>query len=231
MVSMVVKSNAECWSSLYRASTLRDGTVVQVLDPVRVLQNESILLANEYLCCAHAVVKLDRRIRWQWHYTTTILRLCIGARLTRYRNGKFHNFARTISRHADGISMYCVPPSAGTLLPLCTCRLCSIRIITTQAYVSTTYQLRDFTTRYAYAYLPIDSFQIRQGPCCAIWSNLLFVPDTSTLVIFVKHENDLQWLQYVINSHDNRTGGNHIALVALNQITQEDKDDTVIWQQ
>jgi len=61
------------------------------------------------------VVKVDRRIRW--HYTTTILRLRIGARFTRYRNCKFHNFARTISRHADGISRYSVPPSAGPLLP------------------------------------------------------------------------------------------------------------------
>jgi len=43
-----------------------------------------------------------------WHYTTTILRLCIGAPLTRYRNGKFHNFARTISRQVDGISRYSV---------------------------------------------------------------------------------------------------------------------------
>ena len=59
---------------------------------------------------------MDRRIRW--HYTTTILRLRIGARLTRYRNCKFHNFASTISRHADGISRYSVPPSAGPLLPL-----------------------------------------------------------------------------------------------------------------
>ena len=59
---------------------------------------------------------MDRRIRW--HYTTTILRLRIGARLKRYRNCKFHNFARTISRHADGISRYSVPPSAGPLLPL-----------------------------------------------------------------------------------------------------------------
>ena len=63
-----------------------------------------------------AVVKVDRRIRW--HYTTTILRLRIGARLTGYRNCKFHNFARTISGHADGISRYSVPPSAGPLLPL-----------------------------------------------------------------------------------------------------------------
>jgi len=65
------------------------------------------------------VVKVDRRIRW--HYTTTILRLRIGARLTRCRTCKFHNFARTISRHADGISRYSVPPtapSAGPLLPL-----------------------------------------------------------------------------------------------------------------
>ena len=62
------------------------------------------------------MVKVDRRIRW--HYTTTILRLRIGARLTRHRNCKFHNFARTISRHADGISRYSVPPGAGPLLPL-----------------------------------------------------------------------------------------------------------------
>jgi len=62
-----------------------------------------------------SVVRVDRRIRW--HYTTTILRLRIGARLTRYRNCKFLNFARTISRHADGISRYSVPPSAGPLLP------------------------------------------------------------------------------------------------------------------
>ena len=51
------------------------------------------------------MVKVDRRIRW--HYTTTILRLRIGARLTRHRDCKFHNFARTI-----------VPPSAGPFLPL-----------------------------------------------------------------------------------------------------------------
>jgi len=63
-----------------------------------------------------SVVKVDRRIRW--HYTTTILRLRIGARLTRYRNCNFHNGCRTISRHADGISRYSVPPSAGPLLPL-----------------------------------------------------------------------------------------------------------------
>ena len=68
------------------------------------------------LAACTPVVKVDRRIRW--HYTTTILRLRIGARLTRYRNFKFHNFARTISRHADGISRYSVPPSAGPLLPL-----------------------------------------------------------------------------------------------------------------
>jgi len=62
------------------------------------------------------VVKVDRRITW--HSTATILRLRIGARLTRYRNCKFHNFARTISRHADGINRYSVPPNAGPLLPL-----------------------------------------------------------------------------------------------------------------
>jgi len=48
------------------------------------------------------------------------------ARLTRYRNCKFHNFARTISRHAHGISRYSVSPSAGPLLPLggLTLRVC-----------------------------------------------------------------------------------------------------------
>jgi len=69
--------------------------------------------------CLHdaaPVVKVDRRIRW--HYTATILRLRIGARLTRYRNCKFHNGCRTISRRADGISRYSVPPSAGPLLPM-----------------------------------------------------------------------------------------------------------------
>jgi len=38
--------------------------------------------------------------------------------LRAYRNCKFHNGCRTISRHADGISRYSVPPSAGPLLPL-----------------------------------------------------------------------------------------------------------------
>ena len=53
------------------------------------------------------------------HYYYTSLRLRIGARLTRYRNCKFHNynFARTVSRHPDGISRYSVPPSAGPLYP------------------------------------------------------------------------------------------------------------------
>ena len=78
------------------------------LTTVRHLLNACIQLS--------AVVKVDRRIRW--HYTTTILRLRIGARLTRYRNCKFHNGCLTISRHADGISRYSVPPSAGPLLPL-----------------------------------------------------------------------------------------------------------------
>jgi len=68
----------------------------------------------------YAVVKVDRRIRW--HYTTTVLRLRIGARLTRYRNCKFHNFTRTISRHADGISRYSILPSVSPLLPLTICK-------------------------------------------------------------------------------------------------------------
>ena len=74
--------------------------------------------------CVYAVVKVDRRIRW--HYTTTILRLRIGARLTRYQNCKFHNGCPAISRHADGISRYSVPPSAGSLLPLCICMVPSL---------------------------------------------------------------------------------------------------------
>ena len=50
---------------------------------------------NSYLLTVCSVVKVGRRIRW--HYTTTILRLRISARLTRYRNCKFHNGCRTIS--------------------------------------------------------------------------------------------------------------------------------------
>jgi len=73
------------------------------------------------------VVKVDRRIRW--HYTTTILHLRIGARGIEIVNfttavprspipDDSSRYARTISRHADGISRYSVPPSAGPLLPL-----------------------------------------------------------------------------------------------------------------
>jgi len=80
------------------------------------LKSARDLLLWDTLCNFLAVVKVDRRIRW--HYTTTILCLRIGARLTRYRNCKFHNFARTISRNADDINRYAVPPSAGSLLPL-----------------------------------------------------------------------------------------------------------------
>ena len=76
----------------------------------------SVLRTRVHCQTGEPVVNVDRRIRW--HYTTTILRLRIGARLTSYQNCKFHNFAPTISRHADGISRYSVPPSAGPLLPL-----------------------------------------------------------------------------------------------------------------
>jgi len=79
-------------------------------------QNGDCIVTIDPVASFYPVVKVNRRIRW--HYTTTILRLRIGARLTRYRNGKFHNFARTISRHADGISRYCIPSSARPLLPL-----------------------------------------------------------------------------------------------------------------
>ena len=84
--------------------------------------------SNQFVCC-EPVVKMDRRIRW--HYTTTILRLRIGARLTRYRNCKFHNFARTISRHADGISRYCVPPSRLVPAPAHFYPCCEQNFITT----------------------------------------------------------------------------------------------------
>ena len=69
---------------------------------------------------AAAVVKLTVSIPREscTNAKAKILRLRIGARLTRYRNCKFHNFARTISPNADGISRYSVPPSAGPLLPL-----------------------------------------------------------------------------------------------------------------
>ena len=97
----------------------------------------------------YAVAKVDRRIRW--HYTTTILRLRIGARLTRYRNCKFHNFARTISRHADGISRYSVPPSAGPLLPLV------LRLFRHSALISTSstgpWWNNDFTYQFVFARL------------------------------------------------------------------------------
>jgi len=77
-----------------------------------------------------AVVKVDRRITW--HYTTTILHLRTGARGIEIVNfttaaprspipDDSSRYARTISRHADGISRYSVPPSAGPLLPLLRC--------------------------------------------------------------------------------------------------------------
>ena len=87
-------------------------TIWGLVYPSQVIDHSQIY----HMSRPSAVVKVDRRIRW--HYTTTILRLRIGARLTRYRNRKFHNFACTISRHADGISRYSVLPSAGPLLPL-----------------------------------------------------------------------------------------------------------------
>ena len=83
-------------------------SVDQLLVPVECILN----------CLVHSG-KSGPKDQVALHYYTTILRLRIGARLTRYRNCKFHNFARIISRHADGISRYSVPPSAGgPLLPL-----------------------------------------------------------------------------------------------------------------
>ena len=97
---------------LERGADLHTAQLMPLLLTVSCFSKIQIVLPFWY-----PVVKADRRIRW--HYTTTILRLRIGARLTRYRNCKFDNFARTISRHADGISRYSVRPSAGPLLPLC----------------------------------------------------------------------------------------------------------------
>jgi len=109
---------------LIRTSWYPSGARESANPMIREFQHTTVasigLLAQANTVCISAVVKVDRRIRW--HYTTTILRLHIGARLTGYRNCKFHNFARTISRHADGISRYSVPPSAGPLLPLHFCR-------------------------------------------------------------------------------------------------------------
>ena len=56
---------------------------------------------------AYTVVKVDRRIRW--HYTTTILRLRIGARLTRYRGIEIVNFTT-----AAALSAGTLMASAGT---------------------------------------------------------------------------------------------------------------------
>jgi len=98
------------WESNAYCDQVENKYATQVLATTR---SEGVYLQQGH---EKSVVKVDRRIRW--HYTTTILCLRIGARLTRYRTCKFHNFARTISRHADGISRYSVPPSAGPLLPL-----------------------------------------------------------------------------------------------------------------
>ena len=101
-----------------QAVVSRRRQVAEDHQPRKVRRDRSLpaAVSSRSQLVALSVVKVERRIRW--HYTTTILRLCIGARLTRYRNCQFHNFARTISRHADGISRYSVPLSAGPLLPL-----------------------------------------------------------------------------------------------------------------
>jgi len=97
---------------------METGKYARILSAIDYTASGSLTEWSNFLMGSYirSVVKVDRRIRW--HYTTTIFRLRIGARLTRYRNCKFQNFARTISRHADGISRYSVPPSAGPLLPL-----------------------------------------------------------------------------------------------------------------
>ena len=62
------------------------------------------------------VVRVDRKIRW--HYTTTILRLRIGARLTRYR---IVNFTILLALSAGTLMASAGTPyrhSAGPLLPL-----------------------------------------------------------------------------------------------------------------
>ena len=65
------------------------------------------------------VVKVDRRIRW--HYTTRGLLYFAFALVHDSRGIEIVNFTVSLalfSRHADGISRYSVPPSAGPLLPL-----------------------------------------------------------------------------------------------------------------
>ena len=79
----------------------------------------SLLVVAQYkwLCYCYCIIymrsgKSGPKDQVALHYYYTC------AWLTRYRNCKFHNGCRTISRHADGISRYSVPPSAGPLLPL-----------------------------------------------------------------------------------------------------------------
>ena len=68
-------------------------SVLSNLWPVQKLLNWSGMPVERWLIWSdiRSVVKVDRRIRWHYTTTSTILRLRIGARLTRYRNCKFHN--------------------------------------------------------------------------------------------------------------------------------------------
>ena len=70
--------NYRCLSS----ATVDAGSQLPVVIHTRIAWIFTCATLCLYRCST--VVKVDRRIRW--HYTTTILRLRIGARLTRYRN-------------------------------------------------------------------------------------------------------------------------------------------------
>jgi len=144
------------------------------------------------------VVKVDRRIRW--HYTTTILRLRIGARLTRYRNCKFHNFASIISRHADGISRYSVPPSAGPLLPLHTQTHTHTHTHTlpAQFYPCTHRHTHTHTAGPILPLLPITKHCERppQGVVyqeiyrpCAVSDGVMRLTSNAAILIFIAHHN------------------------------------------
>ena len=91
--------NYRCLSS----ATVDAGSQLPVVIHTRIAWIFTRATLSLYRCST--VVKVDRRIRW--HYTTTILRLRIGARLTRYRNNV--NFTISLALSADTLMA-----SAGT---------------------------------------------------------------------------------------------------------------------
>jgi len=67
-----------------RRRLLHGAPAARSISPARRALSSAVAAVDHRDKRTYTVVKVDRRIRW--HYTTTILRLRIGARLTRYRN-------------------------------------------------------------------------------------------------------------------------------------------------